>query len=438
MKGLKIKETKSVWVYGLKGNDYFEVSGHSKKDIPINLIGGRNSDKYEISNGKKVVVYDNKSQSFIIHKDKAKFKLSEDEYVTKYTVGKYKHTTNSIKPKFGANPDDGLFIGAVNEYRILNFDQNPFSQLHQISANFYLSTQGFNIKYYGEKANVYKGFNAFVSLGYQSPNYSTNFFGYGNETPNYDDNLKLDYNRVRMENMDVALGVLKPHKNYNASANLFFESRKIDETPDRFVSSETLFFPENDFFNRKNYIGFSGKYEYKTIPLDLVEDLIIAPKIEFKVTANFNEFSKTNSLIQPSILIGHPFYNDKIRLDAKITYQHVFGEEVPFYQAATIGGSSGLRGYRNQRFTGESSMVANTNIKWFIKDLESDILPLQFGVLGGFDAGRVWLKKDDSTSIHTDFGGGFWLQTADLLRAQVQAFKGGEGMRFSFNMSIGF
>mgnify|MGYP000120810550 CR=1 FL=1 len=432
------EETKSIWVYGLKGNDYFEVSGQSKKDIPIRLIGGVNSDKYEINNGKKVVVYDNERQSFIIHKDNAKFKLSEDEYVTKYTVDKYRHTANNIKPKFGANPDDGLFIGAVNDYRVLNFDQNPFSQLHQISANFYLSTQGFNLKYYGEKANVYKGFNAFVSLGYQSPNYSTNFFGYGNETPNYDDNLKLDYNRVRMENMDVALGLLKRHSSYNASASLFFESRKIDETPDRFVSSETLFFPENDFFDRKNYIGLSGAYSYKNMSLDLVEDLIITPKIDFKVTANLNEFSKTNSLIQPSIHIAHPFYNDKISLDAKITYQYVFGEDVPFYQAATIGGASGLRGYRNQRFTGQSSVLANTNIRWFIKDLESDILPLQFGVLGGFDAGRVWLKKEHSTRIHTDFGGGFWLQTADLLKAEAQAFKGNEGMRFSFNISIGF
>jgi hypothetical protein len=431
-------ETKGIWIYGLKGNDYFEVSGRSKTYIPIKLIGGKNSDKYEISNGKNIVVFDDKNQTFVVHQDKAKFKLSNDDDITKYDVAKYKHDTNKVKPKFGANPDDGLFVGVVNEYKVLDFNQNPFSQLHQVSANFYLGTQGFNIGYYGEKANVYKEFNAFVNLGYQSPNYSSNFFGYGNETPNYDDNLKLDYNRVRMENVDVAIGVLKRHKNYNVSANLFFESRKIDDTPDRFVSSATLFFPEDDFFDRKNYIGISGEYEYKTIELSIIEDLVIRPKIEFKFTSDINEFSKTNSALQPSVFMSHPFYDDKISLDAKVTYQHVFGNDVPFYQAATIGGASGLRGYRNQRFIGQSSLITSTNLKWFIKDLESDILPMQLGVLGGFDAGRVWLENENSSSIHTDFGAGLWLQTADLIKAQLQAFKGDEGMRFAFNMSIGF
>jgi hypothetical protein len=431
-------ETKDIWIYGLKGNDYFEVSGHSKTYIPIKLIGGKNSDKYEISNGKNIVVYDDKNQTFVVHQDKAKFKLSNDNAITKYDVAKYKHNTNNVKPKFGANPDDGLFVGVVNEYKVLDFNQNPFSQLHQVSANFYLGTQGFNVGYYGEKSNVYKGFSAFVNLGYQSPNYSSNFFGYGNETPNYDDNLKLDYNRVRMENVDVAIGILKRHKNYNVSTNVFFESRKIDDTPDRFVSSETLFFPEDGFFDRKNYVGISGEYVYKTIEFPIIEDLIIKPKMEFKITANTNEFSKTNSLIQPSIFFEHPFYNDKISLDAKLTYQDVFGEDVPFYQAATIGGSSGLRGYRNQRFSGQSSLVTSTNLKWFIKDLESDILPLQFGVLGGFDAGRVWLENEDSSNIYTDFGAGLWLQTADLIKAQLQAFKGNEGMRFAFHITIGF
>jgi hypothetical protein len=430
------ENTKNIWIYGLKGNDYFEVSGQSKKNIPIKLIGGMNSDKYEINTGKNVVVYDNQSQSFIIHKDKAKFKYFDDTYVTTYDAGKYKHVTNKIKPKFGANPDDGLFIGVVNEYKVLGFNQNPFSELHQVSANFYLSTQGFNMGYYGEKSNVYKGFSAFVNLRYQSPNYSTNFFGFGNDTPNYDDNLKLDYNRVRMENMDVAIGALKRHKNYEVSANIFFESRKIDETVDRFVSSETLFFPEDDFFDRKNYVGISGAYEYKDF--SFIEDLILTPKIKFKVTANTNEFSETNSAVEPSVFMAYPFYNDKISLDAKITYEHIFGEDVPFYQAAAIGGSSGLRGYRNQRFTGQSSLVASSNLKWFVKDLESDILPLQFGILGGFDAGRVWLNNETSSTIYTDFGAGLWLQTADLIKAQLQAFKGNEGMRFSFNISIGF
>lgn len=433
-----VNNTKEIWVYGLDGNDYFEVKGVSKKYIPIKLIGGNNTDKYEITNGNKVQVYDSKSNTFTVLKHRARVKLSENKNVTNYNANKYKQTKNKIKPKIGANPDDGIFLGLVNEYTVLGFEQNPHTQFHQVSANFYLGTSGFKLGYYGEKANAYKSFNAFVKLGYQSPNYSTNFFGFGNETPNFDDNLKLDYNRVRMENVDVDLGVFKKHKNYYMSGQLFFESRKIDQTPDRFVSSETLFFPDANFFERKNYAGVAANYEYINITIPFADNLVVRPKIALRTTVNLNKLNNTNVSLAPSLFLAHPLYSDKIVLDATLSYAHVFGKDVPFYQAASIGGSSGLRGYRNQRFTGQSSLIASTNFKWFVKELESEILPLQFGVLGGVDAGRVWVEEEKSSEIHSDYGMGLWLQTSDMIKAELQAFNAKEGMRFTINVAIGF
>ena len=431
-------DTNEIWIYGLKGNDYFEVSGESNNSVPLKLIGGSNSDKYEIQNGKKVVIIDNKFQTFIVEKNNAKLHLSEEKYISTYHEEKYKHRVNTIKPKFGANPDDGLFIGLTDEFKVLGFDQNPFTSLHQVSANLYLGTLGFKLGYYGEKVNVYKGFNAFVGLDYQNSNYSTNFFGFGNETPNLDDNLKLDYNRIRMSTFDIKLGLLKKDTDFDISTNLFFESVKIDETVDRFVASETLFFPSADFFERKNYVGLSGQYQYKNISLSVFEDLKIMPKIDLKVSADINEFSKTNLALQPSLYLSHPMYGNKIILDATISYKHVFGSDTPFFQAANLGASTGLRGYRNQRFTGQSLFYTSTNLKWHIKQLKSEVLPLQFGILGGFDAGRVWEENETSSKLHTDFGAGFWMQTADLIKAELQAFKGDEGLRFSVNIAIGF
>lgn len=431
------KDTDEIWVYGLKGNDYFEVSGNSKQYIPVKLIGGSNTDKYEIQNGTRVVVHDSKSQTFIVEKDKAKVSLSEENYVTEYNSEKYNYSINRVQPKFGANPDDGLFLGIVDTYKVMGFNQNPYTKLHQVSANLYLGTLGFKVGYYGELTNVYKGFSAFGGLGYQSSNYSTNFFGFGNETT-YDVNQKQEYNRIRMATFDVKIGLLKRHENYFLSGNLFFESKKIDETPDRFVASETLFFPELDFFDRKNYLGLSGLYEYKDLSVSMIEDLTILPKIEFKLSADINEFSKTNLSVSPSLYLAHPMYGDKISVDATLAYKHIFGNDIPFFQAANLGGSTGIRGYRNERFTGQSLCYVSTNLRWHIKDLKSEVLPLQFGLLGGFDAGRVWQENETSSQIHSDFGAGFWLKTADLIKAELQGFKGGEGLRFSFNIAIGF
>lgn len=430
-------DTKQIWIYALNGNDYFEESGACNSCIPIALIGGKGGDKFVFDNGKNTTIYDDKEQTFLIETKKAKVKLAANDRFTKTIVNKYKHVSNRIKPIIGANPDDGIFIGLSDEILIQNFNRKPFSQKHEIATVFNLGNFGFNVNYYGEIATFSNHFNAFVNLSYQSPNYATNFFGFGNETPNFDANLKLDYNRVRMSNATAKLGILKENKIYLAKTNLFFESREIQATEDRFITSETLFLPTDDFFERKNYGGLSIYYSYKDISISFLPELKVEPTILAKYTANLSDFNISFTTLNPNLKITHPIFEDAIVFDASLDYATVIGDNVPFYQAVNIGGNNGLRGFRNQRFTGKSALYTSTNIKWSIKDLESDVLPLQIGVLGGFDAGRIWIKDDESDKIHTSVGAGVWLQTANLLRAQLQVFGFDEGMRLSFKLTIG-
>lgn len=432
------KDTKSIWVYGLNGSDYFEVNGKSASVIPVSLIGGNHLDKYEINNGKGVAIYDTKQQTNIVQSHKAKVVLLDEEYVVENTLDKYQHNNYKLKPILGANPDDGIFVGALNTYIINGFERNPFTQKHELEGVFYLGQIGFKLKYTGEIANLVKDNNAFVSVGYQSPNYSTNFFGFGNETPNFDDNLKLEYNRVRMSVLNTQLGLIRKKETYEAKVNFFFESIKIDETPDRFVTSETLFFPDDQFFDVKNYAGLQANFIYKKMELGFVEELKIIPSLTVKSAINIGDTKKTATSVQPNVVLSHPVYKEKVWAEARLNYNHVFGEELEFYQAASIGGSNGLRGYRNQRFTGQSSFFTNTNIKWYVKDLESDVLPLQFGLMSGFDAGKIWLKSESSNELHTSYGAGFWLQSASLLKGSLMAFGSDEGIRFNFNLSFGF
>ena len=235
------------------------------------------------------------------------------------------------------------------------------------------------------------------------------------------------------------LGLIRRKEAYEAKANFFFESIKVDKTPDRFVSSETLFFPDAQFFDVKNYTGMQVSFIYKKLELDFVENLKIMPSLLVKSAINIGNTKKLATSIQPDIILKHPVYKEKVWAEARFNYNYVVGEELEFYQAASIGGNNGLRGYRNQRFTGQSSFFTNTNLKWYVKDLESDVLPLQFGLMSGFDVGRVWLKSESSSALHTSYGKlVFWLQSANLLKGSLMAFGSDEGVRFNFNLSFGF
>ena len=62
-----------------------------------------------------------------------------------------------------------------------------------------------------------------------------------------------------------------------------------------------------------------------------------------------------------------------------------FGNETEFYQAATIGGIDGLRGFRNQRFTGNQSFYQNSDIRYSFNSMKTKLLPIRVGMYSGFD-----------------------------------------------------
>jgi hemolysin activation/secretion protein len=114
------------------------------------------------------------------------------------------------------------------------------------------------------------------------------------------------------------------------------------------------------------------------------------------------------------------------------------GNGYEFYQAASIGGTDGLRGYRNQRFTGKASYYQNTDVRFSLRKMRTRILPSALGLFGGFDYGRVWSPGISSNTWHTSYGGGFFLNSADILTLNLALFHSEDGPRFTFGLGFGF
>jgi hypothetical protein len=70
--------------------------------------------------------------------------------------------------------------------------------------------------------------------------------------------------------------------------------------------------------------------------------------------------------------------------------------------------------------------------------VKTSILPLTMGIYGGFDYGRVWFPGDSSSSWHTSYGGGFFLNGAEIMSATIALFDSDDGLRFSFGLGFGF
>jgi hemolysin activation/secretion protein len=85
------------------------------------------------------------------------------------------------------------------------------------------------------------------------------------------------------------------------------------------------------------------------------------------------------------------------------------------YQLASIGGTNTLRGFRFDRFYGNTSFYHNNDLRWRIFSSENRVIPFTFGLTGSFDYGRVWLKNEKSDTWHLGYGGGFWVAPIDYI-----------------------
>ena len=431
------KVTDEIWVYGLDDDDRFTVKGSQKAKIKVRLIGGQNNDIYDVGEGKRTLIYDYKSKKNTFDDvSKAKVSLTDDYEVNTYQPRKFRASTNQLIPTVGFNPDDGVKIGIDNTYTYNSFRQNPFTQQHRIDASFYFATSGVELGYSGEFANIFGNWNFEIAARFTSPNFSINFFGFGNETQNPDSELDFNFNRVKLLTAKVNPALVwRSELGSKFRTGISYESITVEETNGRFIST---FFAENGNENSKDFIGIDGTYSYANSDSPAFPTIGMATAIQIGYKTEIDGNGSFGYIV-PSLSYDYKLVpSGRLVLAAKWKAHFNIGDGFEFYQAASIGGFDGLRGFRNQRFTGKKSYYQNTDVRYSLKKMRTQLIPLTLGLYTGFDYGRVWTPEEDSGVWHTSFGGGFFLNGADILSARLALFASEDGPRVSFGLGFGF
>lgn len=430
------KETSEIWVYGLNDDDIFNVSGVESNVITLRLIGGQNNDVYNIESGKRVTIYDFKSKKNTFETEKGRKRLVDDYDINLFNYKKLKYSQNRIIPIVGYNPDDGIKLGVTNLLTVFGFERNPFTQQHTINAAYYFATDGFDLGYNIEFANVFNDWNILAKSVFTSPNFTRNFYGYGNDSKNYEDLLGEDYHRVRLSTYGVAPEIKKIGRmGAELKVGASFESIEIEKTDNRFINTLPIFTEQ-----RKNYVGINGSYFYQNFNETTFPTLGMAVSLEAGWKTNINtDKTENNGYITPAIGFNYNLTpNGKVILATKFKANFIIGDNFKFYNAASIGGKDGLRGYNNNRFTGNTSYYQNTDIRYNITNIKTRLVPLQIGVFGGFDYGRVWYVDENSNDWKTSYGGGFWLNAAKLVNVNISVFGAKDGPYVRFGVGFGF
>ena len=126
-----------------------------------------------------------------------------------------------------------------------------------------------------------------------------------------------------------------------------------------------------------------------------------------------------------------PLFKPAVTLAVRLVYDLLVGD-APFYELArfedtyALGGSGGVRGIPAQRYSGKEKIFGNLELRTELVSFHALGKPLLFGLVGFFDAGRVWADTHaepalDGTGLGLKYGagGGLRLQSgsAFVLRA---------------------
>jgi hemolysin activation/secretion protein len=197
---------------------------------------------------------------------------------------------------------------------------------------------------------------------------------------------------------------------------------QVEDTDGRFINNPGIINPE--VFENQYYGGATIKYSFKNTDFASKPSLGMGFMISGSWSTNLDNTKQNFPSIESNLSFVHKIDSQGTLVFATLfKTKAILNNNYEFYQGVTLGGDNDLRGYRTERFLGNTSYSQSSDLRYTIGKIRKSIIPLTYGILAGFDYGRIWLDGENSKKWHNDFGGGIWLNGINLITARVSYFQ---------------
>ncbi len=419
-------ETKEIRLYGRENEDQFELKGTQRHPIRVRIIGGRGDDTVIGDAGsfaKNIYLYDNKDTEVAIG---LRLKDRTQEGATVHDYNRKSFEYDLLLPIISAqiNRDDGLYLGAGFNYTRHAWRKTPYASRHFFVAHRSLATNSYNFKYVGSFSQVFGKWALEPAIEVLQPFFVNNFFGLGNESQFVTNTADLpvtvedaiDFYRYRLQVVDVELGFKYPL----GSRAGFTIAPTYREVAVENLNSTFL----TDSLSGVNLDKVTSLHTYAglRIGLDLdTRDNKLLPTRGMTATIAFTQYAGQNIRSEDlgQLRANWAFYVSR-RIPARLIVANRVGmihntSDFEFFNAATLGGRSNLRGTRRTRFHGRTAFYHNLDLRLKIASFQSYVFPGQIGLLAFHDVGRVWVADEQSSSWHQGYGAGLWVAPLNRL-----------------------
>lgn len=400
-------ETGSVRLYMQGGRDRVTVDGEGSSTIKIRAIGGGGDDSFIVTAPGGVDLYDDRGQNQAQGEG-----INTKEWNWKPDSAE----PNQLPPRDWGNRNirllTGYFapdLGAVIQYGgftdFYGFRHVPYSTRLTYIGQY--STTKKSGRFIGGITRQLENSRSFYKLeGMASGIETLRWYGLGNETEQIEDKNFYKLNQIML------------------SGGLKWGSR----------------FGENDYWT----FGPEVKWSYVKLTSDFNDDRFIAEDApygtsrfgmvgaaaELRIDGRDYTGNASKGVYLSFKASGYPKFWDleapiarleaegSIALAPQGSWQpslhlfaggvKVFGDSVPFFETARLGGMKTLRGYNYDRFAGNAAAYGSAEVRLPLTRIKL-VVPGQQGIFSFYDVGRVWVDGESSDEWHSAIGGGVWL-----------------------------
>lgn len=427
-------ETNEIRLYGLGGNDVFNIDGSAHKGILVRVVGGNGEDRISDSSSvdgltHKTKIYDDANNVFNVGSEGRKF-ISNDTLMNQYDRKSFRYDWMGLKQSPGYNPDDGLYLGGGIIFKKQQFGKQPFGWMQSVWMNYAFATGAYNVAYDGTFKQLVGRWDLNLHAKMTMPNYR-NYYGMGNETVKETNDAK--YYRVRSNQITASPSLSRQFgRHHVVGFGTAFQYINVEETEGRFVADYKSNL-DSSSFGKKHYAAAFVNYQFSTI------DNPLYPRKGFKFsssavyTKNMNEDKNFLRLAAESSVF---FTKGRLTTAIRAGMATNLGNDYEFFQANTLSGTTNLRGFNKDRFAGKTSFYDNAELRFRLSRLKGYILRGEYGLLTFFDNGRVWVPNESSNTWHYGYGGGIWFLPYNRIAFTATYGVSTEGNRL--NIKAGF
>lgn len=433
-------ETQEIRLYGFNGADRFEVDSGLNSSIRVRMIGGRGNDSFFIKSRLKTYVYDNINDSnFLLGTSRTKKYFEDDPNINEFQIKHFNYpVTRYPRIVWGFNEDDGLLLGTGLWITRYGFRKQPFASDHQLTALFALARNAWQVKYHGEKIGAL-GFPDIVLNAQINNPVLNNFFGFGNGTT-LDNSKPVSFYRVRYKFAEADLLVRKRYfgkLNFLLGPSIYHYWNKYRNNEEYILGKPSLAGLDSaSVYGTKTYAGIKAIAEIDNLNNDLFPTRGIRWVNKLSLMRPLNKNSRAvNKLESDMVIYASLKIPAKVIGVIKMGAGHIFNDSVEYFQALSLGQNNVLRGFRKNRFSGNTVAYGSLELRIKLFESKSYIFPGQVGLIVFNDIGRVWYTKQDSKKWHNVFGGGFYYTPFNLVI--LSATMGYSKEEKVFNFSLG-